>query len=509
MPASCHSTFLHPKAAAFESPGGPWHQQDLASLLADAPDRSDLICGEGARWSTSQLRTATSRVAAWLEGHGVRHGDAVAWQLGNGPDVAALYLACWRLGAVAVPFHEQITVPEAQRVLEQLGEGAMVVAADDLPLASIATAVVGEGALLDVVGDATAGPPACRPHDLAVVLTTSGSSGTPKSVLLSHRALAYKARQIPTLHGTGVGDAVLIPAPMAHMAGLLHGVLHPIGGGAKAVIMRRWHAGRALDLIRDEGVTMLFGPPVYALGLAALDTFTAEAVASVRLVSSGGTSITESYVRNVERTFGAVVKRTYGSTEAPVVCTVTPGDDPRFGWTTDGRPVPGVELEIRAPDGTTRLPPGSQGELWLRGPEMCDGYLDPVQTAETFVDGWMRTRDLARIDEAGYVSILGRVSGLIIRGGMNISPAEVAAALEAHPDVHQAVVLGYPDEVYGERIAAFLVAERTLTRDDCVDWFRRHGVAKYKVPDRLVHVEAIPTLATYQKPDLAALRALL
>src|SRR5262249_6478532 len=148
------------------------------------------------------------------------------------------------------------------------------------------------------------------------------------------------------------------------------------------------------------------------LGIAAAVGFTPESVTSVRLVSSGGTAITESYVRDVAKKFGAVVKRTYGSTEAPIACTAYPDDDSDRFWCTDGRAAPGVELQIRDSDGTV-LGANESGEIWLRGPELCDGYLDASVTASTFIDGWMRTRDLGTIDGEGFLTVGGRISGLI------------------------------------------------------------------------------------------------
>jgi acyl-CoA synthetase (AMP-forming)/AMP-acid ligase II len=351
--------------------------------------------------------------------------------------------------------------------------------------------------------------PSARPDDPAVLLTTSGSSGTPKTVVHAQRSLAHKARQLSVLHGTTPDDAVLVPAPLSHMAGVLHAVMHPVGTGVKAVLMAKWDPEEALELVQRERVTMLFGPPIFALGIASATGFSSEAARSVRLVSSGATAISEAYVHRVEELFGAHVKRTYGSTEAPIACTTLPGDDPARGWTTDGRPVPGVELELRDPDDGTVLSDGGPGEIWLRGPELCDGYLDAEQTARTFVDGWMRTRDLGHLDDEGFLTVVGRVSDFIIRGGMNISAREVEDALERHPAVAQAVVLGFADDVYGERVAAFVVSDTAIDRDDCVEWFREIGVAKYKVPDRVVRLDEMPVLSTYQKPDVNALRALL
>ncbi|PXX01648.1 SDR family NAD(P)-dependent oxidoreductase [Mycolicibacterium moriokaense] len=501
-------TFANPGAAEYNEPGGPWFEQTMCRLLQEAPERNDLVCGDTVRLSTDGLRAAVGRAAGWLREAGVAPGDAVAWQLPNSPDAVVLYLATWWVGAVAVPFHDSLTSVEAQRVIDGVAGVAALIVDPALPLAAHAGATILPAAGIAALAAESrpVAQPACQPADAAVVLTTSGSSGVPKSVIHSHRSLAAKARQLSLLHGTTTDDAVLVPAPLSHMAGLLHAVMHPLGAGAKAVIMPRWDAADGLRLIRDEQVTMMFGPPIFTLGVAATYDFTPDAVKSIRLVSSGATAITEAYVRDVSEKFGAVVKRTYGSTEAPITCTAYPGDDPVRFWSTDGRPAPGVQLQIRSADGRV-LPAGASGEIWLRGPELCDGYLDPEVTESTFVDGWMRTGDLGTLDEHGFLTVGGRISGLIIRGGMNISGREVEAALEKHPAISQAVVLGYPDELYGERVAAFVVCREPFDRPRCVQWFAKHGVAKYKVPDRIEVVDAIPVLSSYQKPDLGALRA--
>ena len=501
-------TFVNPRAALYDRPGGPWFEQTMCRLLQETPTREDLICDERRRLSTEDLRLAVRRAAGWLHERGVRPGDAVAWQLPNSADAVVLYLATWWTGALAVPFHEGITVVEARRVIDAVAGVGVFVAGPGLPLAALADVILDDGGVVTLETDPIAAPPACRPADAAVVLTTSGSSGVPKSVIHSHRSMSVKARHMPIVHGTTVEDAVLVPAPLSHMAGLLHAVLHPLGAGAKAVVMSRWNADRGLRLVHDESVTMMFGPPIFTLGMASADEFTPGAVASLRLVSSGGTAITESYVRDVSAKFGAVVKRTYGSTELPIATTAYPGDDPERFWSTDGRAAPGVEMEIRSPDGAV-LPEGQPGEIWLRGPDLCDGYLDSEVTASTFVDGWLRTRDLGTVDAEGFLTVVGRISGLIIRGGMNISGRELEAALESHPAISQAVVLGYPDDVYGERIAAFVVTSEPFDRTRCAQWFAEHGVAKYKVPDRVEILSEIPVLATYQKPDLQALRELI
>ena len=482
-------TFMNPLTARYSRPGGPWAEQTLARLLLAMPERRDVLSADDRVIGTGEFVAAVHRVAGGLRKRGVHRGDAVAWQRPNGLDVALLYWATWWLGATAVPLHPDAAAREVDAVLAATGARIVLSASDDL--AAFAGSPV-----------ATAD---CAPGDVAVVLTTSGASGTPKSVIHTQRTLAYKARQIAVVHQTGVDDAVLMPAPMAHLAGMLHGALHPVATGAKAVVMQKWDAARALELVRTERVTMLFGPPVYALGIAGNPGFRREDVSTVRLISSGGTTITEDFARFAHDQFGATVKRSYGSTEAPVVTSSFPGDPPERGWTTDGRVIGDAELAIRNATSGAPVADGEEGELWLRGPELAEGYVDREQTDASFVDGWFRTWDRAVLED-GWLRVSGRSGDVIIRGGMNVSASEIEAALERHPAVREAIVVGYPDDVYGERIGAFVVSDEPVDRESCRRWFTQYGLAKYKVPDTVVVVDSIPVLATFQKPDRAALR---
>jgi acyl-CoA synthetase (AMP-forming)/AMP-acid ligase II len=482
-------SFTNPLTARYSRPGGPWEDQTLARLLLGMAQRDDVLSVDGQVVGTGEFVDAVQRVAGGLRERGVGRGDAIAWQLPNGLDPSVLYWAAWWLGATAVPLHPDAAAREVDAVLAATGAGIVLSSSDDV----------------NALAGSPVTTPDCAPDSVAVVLTTSGASGHPKSVIHTHRTLAYKARQIAVVHQTGLDDAVLMPAPMAHLAGMLHGALHPVATGAKAVVMQKWDPELALDLVRTQRVTMLFGPPVYALGIAGAAGFRREDVASVRLISSGGTTITEEYARFAHEEFGAVVKRSYGSTEAPVVTSSFPGDPPERGWTTDGRVIGDAELEIRDAVSGAPVRSGEEGELWLRGPELAEGYVDREQTDASFVDGWFRTWDRAVLDD-GWLRVSGRSGDVIIRGGMNVSASEIEAALERHPAVREAIVVGYPDDVYGERIGAFVVSDEPIDRESCRAWFAEYGLARYKVPDTVMVVDAIPVLATFQKPDRAALR---
>jgi len=163
-------------------------------------------------------------------------------------------------------------------------------------------------------------------------------------------------------------------------------------------------------------------------------------------------------------------------------------------------------LRVLDPEHGTVLGPGERGELWVRGPELFAGYADPGQTAAVIAPGgWFRTGDLATVDEAGWLCIVGRLKDVIIRGGENISASEVEAALEAHPAIRQAVAVGYPDDLMGERVAAFVVASTAFDLAECQRWFAERGMAKFKTPERIVALDALPLLGS-GKPDRARLQ---
>ena len=450
-------TLEHPLAEVWARPGGPWDQPPLDEVLGPHEGVADLAGG--------------------LHSLGVGRGDVVAWQRPNGPEVVALYRACWRLGAVAAPIHDRATDADVARLLPRLDPAAYFAPGDELP----------------------SGPPAAatgRATDVACVLWTAGSSGEPKGVLHTQRALAYKARSMVEVHGLGPEDVVLMPAPLAHVSGLLNGVLVPQAAGMRAVFMARWDPEAALALIESAGVTFMVGPPTFFIGLMAAEGFAPERVASLRLISSGGAGVTPAFVDEATDRLGAVVKRAYGSTEAPTVATTWAGDPPARGRDTDGRPTGAVELRL-----------GDDDELLVRGPELFVGYDDPAATEAAVVDGWFRTGDRAVIED-GWLTITGRLKDVIIRGGENVSIAAVEAVLEAHPAVRHAVVVGEPDDRLGERVVAVVEADDTFDLDECRRWFETEGATRFTWPERVVRVDTIPVLPA-GKPDREAVRTLL
>lgn len=496
-------TYRHPRASEYLAPGGAWDIPSLDELVTTAARRagSELVVDEsaGVRLDGRALESQVAALAGGLRASGVRRRDVVAWQAPNWHEVVLLYRACWRLGAVAAPIHHQAGPTDVDTTLAGL-DAAMWLPSDEIrgPSARFPK-------LLDAGSPVTRST--ARPSDLAVALFTSGSTGVPKAALHTQRGLAYKARVMIDAHQLTRNDSILMPAPLAHVSGLLNAILIPGVLPMRAQLMAKWNPEIALDTIEAERITFMIGPPTFFVSLMSATGFAPQRVESIRLISSGGAGVTAAFVEQASESFGARVKRTYGSTEAPTVTTSTPRDSARRARETDGRATGVAELRVSDPATGRALPAGEVGELWLRGPELFVGYADLEATRAAVTRGWFCTGDLATIDDDGWLTIAGRMKDVIIRGGENIAAAEVEGILEAHPAVRQAAVVGEPDERLGERVCAFVVASAPFDAVACKTWFAERGVAVFKTPERVVQLDELPLLAA-GKPDRAALKKL-
>ncbi len=499
QPAHLRPTYRHPEARAYRAPGGPWDAPSLDTALTTAATaaRGPVLVDDATELDGPGLLAATAALAGGLRAAGVRRGDVVAWQAPNWHEVVLLYRACWRLGAVAGPIHQHAGPAEVEHMLGVL-HPRLFLSTDE---------VRGPAARLPSLLDA--GAPvhqsAARPADLAVALFTSGSTGGPKAALHTQRGLAWKGRVMAAAHRLAPTDAILMPAPLAHVSGLLNAVLVAGTVPMRAELMPRWDPETALQRIEDAHITFMIGPPTFFVALLGAPKFETRRVESLRLVSSGGAGVTPAFVTDASARLHARVKRTYGSTEAPTMTTSTDGDPPDRARDTDGHPVGAVRLRVSEPVTGAARPTGEVGELWLRGPELFVGYADAEQTAAAIRRGWFRTGDLATVDADGWLTIVGRIKDIIIRAGENIAAADVEGVLEAHPDVAQAVAVGYPDPLVGERVCAFVVTRAPFDLATCRAWFERRGVARFKTPERVVRVDELPLLSA-GKPDRAALR---
>ena len=477
------------------------HAGPLGDLWANPPNGGTLItcdsAGRQTACSPASAATDSERYARVLASLEVGRGDVVAWRAANTALSVFMMRACWQIGAIAAPIHHLAGKAEMASISELAAPDHIFASAESLS------------------GVETAQDPGDEerhtehhdidPASIALVLHTSGSSGVPKAVLHTHRALSYKARLMVDIHGLTPHDAVLMPAPLAHISGLLNGVLLPAAGGFKTVLMEKWSPELALGLIEEHSISFMVGPTTFFTALESAPGFSSRRVDSMRIISAGGSGVTPEFVDRISVKFGAEVKRSYGSTEAPTITTSDHGSSLEARSTTDGRPVGNSEIVLH-PD---------TGELLVTGPEMFAGYVDSEETAAatSTYEGrdWFHTGDLGEIGSGGSLRITGRIKDTIIRAGENIAAAEIESALTEHPDVAAAAAIGISHDVKGEIVCAIVqlvqgVPSSAFGLKECSTLFSELGIPKYRTPERLEILGSLPLLAS-GKVDKAALLA--
>jgi len=343
--------------------------------------------------------------------------------------------------------------------------------------------------------------PTVDPAGPAMLQYTSGTTGPQKGVLLSHRAVVNVARIAMQTCGVEPGSVSLSPFPQFHTAGCVTSTLGALGVGGTLVIMDRWDASEALALIRSEGVTAALLVPAMLDGLVQAARSASDSC-SVPTILVGGSTVPAALIRAAQDAFGGSVFNVYGQTELSAPLTAARrGDSADEIATTLGRPLPQVECRIADPRTGRTVEVGATGEICARGYQQMLGYYrDPDITAQTVdADGWVHTGDLGTMDDRGYLTITGRLKELIIRGGENISPAEVAQCLLDHHNVQNVAIVGLPDDRLGEVVAAVVVAgkgadQRTLAavlHDHCAA-----RLARYKIPQQWFFTDELALTAS-------------
>ncbi len=340
-------------------------------------------------------------------------------------------------------------------------------------------------------------PKCVSSDDLAVLLYTSGTSGRPKGVMLTHRNLVSNAKQITEHIHVASSDVFFGVLPQFHSFGLTALTLVPLFAGAKVVYSARFVPKKIIEGIRENKATVFIGIPSMFNAMLTVKSATAEDFASLRIAASGGEPLPEDVANRFRDRFGVEISEGYGMTEsAPVTNLLLPGEG-RKG--SVGRAVPGMIQRIVDPETGRDLPANTDGELRMAGPNIMKGYykLDEV-TAETFDEhGFLRTGDMARIDDDGFLSITGRIKEMMIVGGENVFPREIEEILDSHPDVHASGVAGLQDPMRGEVPIAFVELEENASPDpDALKIWCRDRLAGYKVPKRITVVGQLPRNAT-------------
>ncbi|MFF4587541.1 long-chain fatty acid--CoA ligase [Streptomyces sp. NPDC001388] len=483
----------------------------LADTAARRPDHSAVI-HESEHVTYGWLWEQARRYAAALRANGVRPGDRVAMLLVDTPQFPVVYFGVLAAGAVAVPLNVMSTASEIDHVLTDADARFLVCATSLLARAREAAEPLGTVLLtvgpgpagtvdLENAAQGTAPVDDCavrEPDDVAVVFYTSGTTGEPKGVMLTHRNILYNVERMVTTPYMFRSDDVLLGClPLSHGFGQICGMLTGFRAGISIVMMPRFSGREALALMTEHRCTVFMGvPTMYAKLLDAVAQ--GEQVPRLDRVYSGGSALPVKTLEEVRSAFGCPVYEGYGMTETS--CSVAyhyPGVTFRSG--TVGVPITGITVGIARPhaDGIDLLPAGEVGEIVVRGPNVMAGYLGrPDVTAEVLTDGWFLTGDLGRLDGDGYLSVVGRKKDLILRGGYNVYPREIEEILVGHPAVAQVAVIGVPHPELGEEVWAIVVPARPEdvtagSDDEIIEWGKKR-LAAYKYPRRVEFTDALP-----------------
>ena len=514
-------TFNEQRRAAYRQQG-LWGDASLADYWQQTaramPDKIAVVDNHGASYTYSAIDHAASCLANWMLAKGIESGDRIAFQLPGWCEFTVIYLACLKIGAVSVPLLPSWREAELVWVLNkcqakmffaptlfkqtrpvdlilplqnQLPQLQQIVGVDKLAPATSSLS------LSQIIADNTSLTTAITTHgdELAAVLFTSGTEGLPKGVMLTHNNILASERAYCARLNLTWQDVFMMPAPLGHATGFLHGVTAPFLIGARSVLLDIFTPDACLALLEQQRCTCMLGATPFVYDLLNLLEKQPADLSALRFFLCGGTTIPKKVARECQQR-GIKLLSVYGSTESSPHAVVNLDDPLSRFMHTDGYAAAGVEIKV-VDDARKTLPPGCEGEEASRGPNVFMGYFDEPELTARALDeeGWYYSGDLCRMDEAGYIKITGRKKDIIVRGGENISSREVEDILLQHPKIHDACVVAMSDERLGERSCAYVVLKaphHSLSLEEVVAFFSRKRVAKYKYPEHIVVIEKLP-----------------
>ena len=493
------------------------------ALLGKSHGSREFVIYEDERMTYDAWFRAVAKLAHEFQARGVEKGDRVALAMRNLPEWPVVFFAAVTIGAICVPLNAWWTGPELsyglsdsgtkllvcdeerwERIAEHRGESpdlqTVFVARSDLPPdgAEPLEDIIGRPPEYSALPDGKLPNVEIVPEDDATIFYTSGTTGRPKGALGTHRNLCTNILS----SGFGAGCAILrrgeaIPEPqpktgltvipLFHVTACSAGLMGNLAAGNTMVYMYKWDPVEAFKIIEREKVTSTGGVPTIAWQLLEHPERKNYDLSSIEAIAYGGAPAAPELVRKIREVFGALPGNGWGMTETMATVTGHSSEDYLNRPDSCGPPVAVADLKIMSEDGTRELPVGEIGELWARGPMVVKGYWNnPEATAETFVDGWVKTGDLARLDEEGWCYIADRAKDMIIRGGENIYSSEVENVLYDHPAVTDAALIGLPHQQLGEEPAAVvhLAPGMEASEGELQEWVGKR-LAKFKVPVRI------------------------
>jgi acyl-CoA synthetase (AMP-forming)/AMP-acid ligase II len=508
-------------------------RQLVESRAAEYADKPFLFSeADGREWSYAEFDRAVNRTANLLLSRGIAKGDVVSLLMPNSAEYIIAYFACWKIGALGGPVNSLLKPEEIDWVVGNSESKLMLVGSDwsaSIPARMTAESEDGTCGFLmfDDVDAATHGhsdeldPVEVATDDDAIIIYTSGTTGKPKGCLLTHGNLIANAKQIAEWMGFGPDDRLLTVMPLFHMNAVSVTTMTALYAGGSTVVSPKFSATRFWDIIEKYKITS-FGSVATMLSMLLHreeerrrggeeehgNEPPVTRHSSLRFAMCGSAPVPAEILRRFEETFGCLVIEGYGLSESTCRSTFNPPTEERRPGSC-GKPI-GNEMAV-LDENDEPVPDGELGEIALRGPNICKAYFkNSAATEKAFANGWFHTGDIGYRDADGFYYIADRKSDMIIRGGENIYPREIDDLLYTHPAVAAAAVIGVPDELYGEEVAAFLVlkAEHAATADEIMAFCQQH-LADYKCPKSVHFLDEIPKGPTGKllKRELAAIYA--
>ncbi len=491
----------------------------MRALFEGARAKGDAVfmVYEDEEWSfTRTMEHADALGALLVERYGVTKGDTVAIAMRNFPEWITGFVAITSIGGIAVSMNAWWTPDEMAYGLDDSGAKVMIADRQRIERSAAAMAAQGVRAIAVRAGDAALPDGADRledvielgqpmpaveiaPDDDATILYTSGTTGFPKGAVSTNRAVlsalvsfgcraAINDLRFPKeREAQEHPNCFILTVPLFHVTGCVAVMMSCFVSGAKLVMMYKWNAERALELIERERVTNFVGVPTMSWDLLESPDFEARDTTSLVSVGGGGAPAPPELVKRVDSSFkNGRPGIGYGMTETNAYGPQNAGDDYVQKPTSSGRCVPTLELRVTDPDGKV-LGTNEVGEIWFRGPNLIRGYWNkPEATAETISDGWLRSGDIGRIDEEGFIFVVDRAKDMVLRGGENVYCAEVEAAIYEHPAIYEAAVFGLPHERLGEEVAcAIYLKDGHVLDEEALKSHVGERLANFKIPSRI------------------------
>ena len=473
--------------------------ENLVGTAAAHPERAAVKLND-IEVSYAALQAGASRVAGWLQSLGVAPGDRVALNMPNLPQFPVIYYGILWAGATVVPMNPLFKDREVAYALQDSGAKVLFVwegmaeeaqaAAEEvgIPCIQVGTSFTAEVAAhgpVDLVGRSES--------DTAVILYTSGTTGSPKGAELSHRNIGRNVEISVDLVGLASEDVVFGGLPLFHSFGQVVGMNAAVKAGAMLTLLPRFEPVGALEVFQRDKVTVMEGVPTMYVALLQVPNPGDFDTSALRVAVSGGASLPVEVLRGFEATYGCALLEGYGLSETSPVASFNHLDRERKPGSI-GTPVAGVEFRLVDADWND-VAEGEIGEIAIKGHNVMKGYLNKPEATASVMDGeWFRTGDLARRDDDGYYFIVDRAKDMIIRGGYNVYPREVEEVLYEHPAVASAAVVGVPDDMHGEEIAAAVTLKpgAQAAEDEIRDWVKER-IAAYKYPRIVWITDTLPT----------------